>query len=600
MEWRFVIAAAGAALALAAPAAAAPPTPIAETPTTTPPPAYFGAPATPQPISLTDAPPPPRHPFMAPNDRSNIHDDAYQTDTADGPGPLGRDMQRVSTQQFADCASVTFDSRGRIETVCVGIGRITLKLFDPRTLEELASFDLPPRSPSLNVFTDFSGGGYFYLDNRDRALVVTSSRHLFLIGQTGGGTGFALQRDYDLSAAVSSDDKFVSTLPDFSGRLWIVSVKGTILTLDPANGKVQSLATGEPIGNSFAVDETGGVFIVTDKAMYRFDADRNGEPRVTWREVYDNTGGQKPGQTEHGSGTTPTLMGSRYVSITDNADPIDVVVYQRGKVATGSRKICTQPVFDKGASSTDNSLIGTARSMVVENNYGYTGPTSTMGGATSQGVDRVDVDAGGHDCHRVWHSTERSPTVVPKLSLENGLVYLYTKEPDPNRVDPFYLTAVDFRTGKTVYKQLAGYGLGFNNNYAPVSLGPDGTAYVGTLGGLVALRDRVAPGHTQRPGPAALRRPRLRLALHGLVRPRRRARCAHHSVRAVVTGRDRALVKRVDFLLGARRIARDSRAPFSKQVRRRGLATGRRYRLRARVSLRDGRKLTLRRRFRAC
>jgi hypothetical protein len=31
--------------------------------------------------------------------------------------------------------------------------------------------------------------------------------------------------------------------------------------------------------------------------------------------------------------------------------------------------------------------------------------------------------------------------------------------------------------------------VGYNNNYAPVTLGPDNTAYVGTLGGLVALRD---------------------------------------------------------------------------------------------------------------
>ena len=27
----------------------------------------------------------------------------------------------------------------------------------------------------------------------------------------------------------------------------------------------------------------------------------------------------------------------------------------------------------------------------------------------------------------------------------------------------------------------------FNNNYAPVTIAPDGTAYVGVLGGLVAL-----------------------------------------------------------------------------------------------------------------
>ena len=41
-------------------------------------PAFIGSAATLDPTSGQDVP---RHPFMAPNGRSNIHDDAYQTDT---------------------------------------------------------------------------------------------------------------------------------------------------------------------------------------------------------------------------------------------------------------------------------------------------------------------------------------------------------------------------------------------------------------------------------------------------------------------------------------------------------------------------------------
>ena len=43
-----------------------------------------------------EAPTRPRHPFQAPNGRSNLHVDAYQT-VHQGPGPLGRDMTRVAT-----------------------------------------------------------------------------------------------------------------------------------------------------------------------------------------------------------------------------------------------------------------------------------------------------------------------------------------------------------------------------------------------------------------------------------------------------------------------------------------------------------------------
>ena len=107
-------------------------------------PAFVGAPATPHAVS---APAPPRHPFMAPNERSNLHDDAYQTDTYRGIGPLGRNTTITSTLFSADCGSVTFDTQGRIVTVCVGAAGPTLRMLDPTTLDTLAEQPLPPRDP---------------------------------------------------------------------------------------------------------------------------------------------------------------------------------------------------------------------------------------------------------------------------------------------------------------------------------------------------------------------------------------------------------------------------------------------------------------------
>ena len=121
-------------------------------------------------------------------------------------------------------------------------------------------------------------------------------------------------------------------------------------------------------------------------------------------------------------------MGSRFVAITDNADPMDVLVYKRRRQVTGRRLVCRQPVFEKGASATDQSLIASARSLIAENNYGYTGPASTMNGrVTSPGLERVDLEFDGRGCHSVWRSPVRAPSVVPKLSLRAGLVYTYTK-----------------------------------------------------------------------------------------------------------------------------------------------------------------------------
>jgi hypothetical protein len=180
-----------------------------------------------------------------------------------------------------------------------------------------------------------------------------------------------------------------------------------------------------------------------------------------------------------------------WVAITDNADPMRIVVYRRGRDVKGGREVCRVPVFRKGASATDNSLIAAGRGLVVTNNYGYAGPVQTVGGAlTAPGVERVDLGRNGNGCHVVWRNrTERSPSAVPKMSLANGLVYIVSRE---RRLvsDSWYLTAIDFRTGRPVFRQRYGTGLGHNVNYAPVSLGPDGAAYVGVLGGLVRIADQ--------------------------------------------------------------------------------------------------------------
>jgi hypothetical protein len=547
--------------------------PIPEGPDASDLPPLIGAPADPRPVFATE---PPRHPFLAPNGKSNIHVDAWQTDRNAWFGPLGSDTGRTSTFQGADCASHTFDRRGRIVTVCVGLAGPRLMMFEPETLHELARFTLPPRTiqteGSPNPFTNFSGGGYFVLDSRDRAVIPTTTRHIWVVAETDP-PGFRLERDYDLTGAVPLGDAIISALPDWSGRIWFVSVAGVVGYVDPASGAVASIDTGEPISNSFAVGEDGDVYIVTDTAMYRFTADPGGPPRAAWRVVYANDGVKKPGQTQAGSGTTPSLMAPGYVAITDNADPLNVVVLRR---ADGS-PVCSAPIFARGASATDNSLIVTDRSIVAENNHGYTGPAATEGGAsTAPGVERVDVTR-GERCVKRWHSDERAPTSVPKLSLANGLVYVYTKEPREDRVDAWYLTAIDFHTGRTVYKRLAGEGLGFNNNYAPVTLSARGDAYVGVLGGLVRLADATSPR----------RRPlRVRLAL----------RCVQGGVRARVAGADRNAVRSAVFRVAGRRLGRIPSPPFAMQV----VGDHRGELVRAAVRTLDGRSARPEARVRAC
>ena len=226
--------------------------------------------------------------------------------------------------------------------------------------------------------------------------------------------------------------------------------------------------------------------------MYRFGL-RRGRPHVDWKVTYSNSGIVKPSQVDAGSGTTPTIMAGGYLAITDNADPMNVVVYRKAKKlpADVSRMVCEVPVFAQGAGATENSLITAGRSLFVENNYGYQDPFGAQSGTLTQpGFARVDVNADANGCTLVWTNTEvRAPTVVPKLSTKTGLLYTYERVDAPSGEQPWYWTAIDAATGATVWKRYAGSGLNFNNNYAGIALAADGSAYLGVIGGMVRLRD---------------------------------------------------------------------------------------------------------------
>ena len=472
-------------------------------------PAFEGRPAVAQPL---DVPPVAQHPFMARNGWNNMHGDGFASDTHPESGPLGNDPEVISTARGllgGECASVTFDRKGRIVTVCTTALKMLLLVLDPKTLRELAAYEMPPR-PSMKslsirtITTDTSGGAYFYLDEQDRAVVGTAAHRIEVIAHDE--PGFRLERSYDLASTVASngradgangrDDAIVTVLPDWSGRwYWFITRLVMVGTVDRESGTVAThQLEGERIQNSFAVGPEGA-FIVSDHALYAFVADPGtGAPTIAWRQLYDRGTRRKLGQIDHGSGTTPTLLGDEWVAIADNAEPrLNVLIYRRGpEVRNEERLVCKIALFEDGASATDNSFIGIGRSLVIENNSGYDiFPTMMFGKTSVGGVARVDLDEGGAGCRVVWESKEISQTTVPKLSLGNGLVYLYTKRPDaPWWTDAYYLTAVDFRTGETVYRARTGVGLGYDNHWAPVTIGPDGTAYVGTLRGLLAVRDR--------------------------------------------------------------------------------------------------------------
>jgi hypothetical protein len=311
-------------------------------------------------------------------------------------------------------------------------------------------------------------------------------------------------REYDLAEHVvpmpwPKEDSVAWVLPDWNGGYyWYATTGGMVGMVHTDTGIVRSRRLeGEVIENSFAVGEDG-VYILSDQALYRFSQDAGGNIVVDWRTEYDRGPGQKPGHITRGSGTTVTLLGGLdgLVVITDNAEPrIHLQFVRRSDGAV----MCSTPVFEAGKSGTDVSTAGFEHadetgkgtgvySVLVENNWAdHTFPRSRP----EPGLTRVDAIRhadGTYSCGQVWASREKSIGVF-KLSLGNGLAYMYWRA-EGSPITKWYLTAIDFETGETVYKKLTGTGLGYNNWAGALFLHPDGgVAYSTTIFGLVMVQD---------------------------------------------------------------------------------------------------------------
>jgi hypothetical protein len=281
-----------------------------------------------------------------------------------------------------------------------------------------------------------------------------------------------------------------------------------------ADVKYFAVGPGEQVRNTFALDKTGvdrsAAYVVTSEKLYRVEAGADDDPYEVWSEPYDTVptdtndeiymNGVRYGQYELGSGTSPTILGEgKYVAITDNAPQLQVVVFRTDERLgpKEERIVCEVPVFDfpgGGAGALSNSVIGSRLSLIATNNTGYyfnwsLDPETKEMTPSLPGVERIDIDANGQGCHKVWTNQEVATTTCPRLSTRTGLLYTMARVIDQNGVDVYYWTALDYRTGEVVWQKMAGVGSNFDAFYPGVSIGPTGMLYYGGYGGLMMLRD---------------------------------------------------------------------------------------------------------------
>lgn len=456
---------------------------------------FIGSPQKAQPLPKRALKP---HPFLHAQGQNSMHNDSYQSDSYLWSGPLGH-QPVVSSMAFhplvGNCVAAVEDLQGRLISTCVTPFGVTLVARDKHSLAILARKKITHWLP---IGAKFGGGVYFHLDHQGRVLLASNAPaiELWSLVNTDDELRWHQEQKIELSSALSKvidrEHRVIDVMPDWQGNYWFITRGGLIGSSDRDGEDIQVQALkGEGIDNALAIGPLG-VFVVSDHAMYRLQRNAVGQQQVVWRAAYDRGSAPKPGTMGHGSGTTPTLVGNDYVSITDNADgQVNVLVYpQQG--AGQQPTLCKVPVFPVDKGTSENSLSSFGNSLIIENNFGYQGPFNNI--TAEPGLARIDILPEQKRCEIVWENRNiSSPSAVPKVSLETGLIYIYTRDAsNPEELQAWYFTAINAHTGELAFKQLTGIGPGFNNHYGSISITPDGTAYVGVLQGVIKIKDRQA------------------------------------------------------------------------------------------------------------
>ena len=137
---------------------------------------------------------------------------------------------------------MAFDSHGRPVVFVYGIDEASVVLLDPDTLDVVSSYP-------LNATAGFSGEGaqkipssawsiYAYLDNRDQIHIVSESKKLLTLAETGSPDHPVLEQvgeGYDLTQLLApTGDRITALNVDFQGRYWLnLGTSAKIYLLNP-------------------------------------------------------------------------------------------------------------------------------------------------------------------------------------------------------------------------------------------------------------------------------------------------------------------------------------------------------------------------------
>lgn len=304
----------------------------------------------------------------------------------------------------------------------------------------------------------------------------------------------------------------------YDGKL-VVLTNGSISVVDRQFADLpQTVYFGgdEFVSNSMAIDEHNGIYVASDKKMYKLvwtgSKLSNDQADGAWSSPYDF--GQEPPSVKLGSGTgsTPTLMGfgndqDKLVVITDGANRMNLVAFWRDAIPadavqqanTKSNRIAGQIRVTCGLDpmpefiQSEQSVVVNGYGAFVVNNIRKDGHKDKLvdvlaGGpvyAPPMGAERCEWDPSTNKWRSVWSRNDVVGTsMVPAMSSASNIVLIngYTKR------DGWEVTGMDWNTGSTVSRTVFGHDNLGNGAYAIIQYLPNGDLLFNSIGGPVRVK----------------------------------------------------------------------------------------------------------------
>ncbi|MCP4136156.1 MAG: hypothetical protein GY754_34615 [bacterium] len=368
--------------------------------------------------------------------------------------------------------------------------------------------------------SDGLSGAYTLLDNSNIFYVPQLTRICAYGDEITGDkySDIATKRVYHIpeSKLSNPDEIIVGFSMTYDGMLIFVTSHGLVGAVSRHFDEEYyfSLGDDEEISNSIALDEDGGIYIVSSKKMYRVqwtgselttDSAKGGW--IADYEIGEEASGVRLG---NGSGSTPTLMGTgsqdKFVVITDGKDLMNVVLFWRDKIpedweqipGTKDRRIAAQIPVTFGDPLAENSLseqslcIRGYGVIVVNNQLKKNFDTdifnllfSGISSIAPYGVEKFEWDPVSRTLYTAWvNSTISLPNGIPSMSSQTNLVYGVGQK----KWGAWTFEALDWDTGASVFSYTYGYLSLYNSAYAATEIGYDSCLYTGTFGGMVKMK----------------------------------------------------------------------------------------------------------------